>query len=212
MLGGRYDWVDENARLSGIKQKQHKFTYRVGAELRHRVRAGAVYQLFNLVRAGDRHRFDRPKQPFKPSSVRQWEGGVKYDARGLPRTSSCSRRSPRSTSRKAISSSPQIGVTPVFVTQGGEVEVYGAEAEIVARIHEQLSINASYSYNHSKVLQRPANPADVGYPLPTTPKHKASMFVDYTLQKGALAGFGGGMGVRYTSKSTGALPGQFRRR
>ena len=54
-----------------------------------------------------------------------------------------------------------------------------------------------------------SEPADVGYPLPTTPKHKASMFADYTLSNGSLAGLGGGFGVRYTGKSTGALPGLF---
>jgi len=208
MLGGRYDWVDENARLSGIKQKQHKFTYRVGAN--YVTASGLAPYIsystsFEPVIGTD----SVTKQPFKPSSVRQWEGGVKYDARGLPKDVKLFATLAGFDIKESNFVSPQIGVTPVFVTQGGEVEVYGAEAEIVARIHEQLTINASYSYNHSKVLSAPGEPADVGYPLPTTPKHKASLFVDYTLQSGALAGIGGGVGVRYTSKSTGALPGAF---
>ena len=89
------------------------------------------------------------------------------------------------------------------------MEVYGIETEIVARVHEQLSINFAYSYNHSKVLSAVNEPADVGNPLPTTPKHKIAGFVDYTLQKGAFGGLGFGGGVRYNSNSTGALPGPF---
>ncbi|TPG21826.1 TonB-dependent siderophore receptor [Sphingomonas koreensis] len=208
MLGGRYDWVDENARLSGIKQKQHKFTYRVGAN--YVTASGLAPYIsyatsFEPVIGTD----SVTNQPFKPSSVRQWEGGIKYDARGLPSDVKLFATLAAFDIKESNFVSPQVGVTPVFVTQGGNVEVYGGEAEIVARIHERLTINASYSYNHSKVLSSPGEPADVGYPLPTTPKHKASVFVDYTLQHGPLAGIGGGLGARYTSKSTGALPGAF---
>ena len=37
-------------------------------------------------------------------------------------------------------------------TQVGAVEVYGGEVELVARIRDRLSIDGSYSYNHSQVL------------------------------------------------------------
>ena len=36
-----------------------------------------------------------------------------------------------------------------------------------------------------------------------------SLFVDYTVQQGSLAGLGMGFGGRYTSKSAGSLPGPF---
>jgi iron complex outermembrane receptor protein len=49
----------------------------------------------------------------------------------------------------------------------------------------------------------------VGQPLPTTPENKASLFVDYTLRKGLLAGLGYGAGVRYTDGSAGSLPGAY---
>ena len=105
-----------------------------------------------------------------------------------------------------VSTTPS--VSPVFGTQSGEVEVYGGELEFVARIRNQLSFNGSYSYNHSKVL-RSNVAAEVGAPLPVTPKHKASLFVDYTFQKGAIGGLGFGFGARYTSGSAGSLPGPF---
>jgi len=207
-LGGRYDWVDERIPASNLRQKQHKFTYRIGAN--YVTASGLAPYIsyatsFEPVIGTD----SVTHQPFKPSSVRQWEGGVKYDARALPPDVKLFATLAAFDIKQTNFVSPQIGITPVFVTQGGAVEVYGAEAELVARIHDQLAINASYSYNHSEVKSAPSEPLDVGYPLPTTPKHKLSLFVDYTLQKGPLGGFGAGFGMRYNSKSSGALPGQF---
>jgi iron complex outermembrane receptor protein len=56
------------------------------------------------------------------------------------------------------------------------------------------------------VTNNPNAPQDVGFPLPTTPKHKLSLFADYTIKHGMLAGLGGGAGVRYNSSSAGTLP------
>ena len=50
------------------------------------------------------------------------------------------------------------------------------------------------------------HPINVGAPMPTTPKNKLSLFADYTAKRGMLAGFGGGLGVRYNSASAGSLP------
>jgi iron complex outermembrane recepter protein len=54
-----------------------------------------------------------------------------------------------------------------------------------------------------------STPAEIGSPLPTTPKNKASLFVDYTLKTGTLGGLGFGFGGRYTGGSAGSLPGPF---
>ncbi|HET8613114.1 MAG TPA: TonB-dependent siderophore receptor [Sphingomonas sp.] len=218
LLGGRYDWVKTRTAapftpmstpaVFGPEQSQHKFTYRIGAN--YVTSSGIAPYVsyatsFEPVLGTD----SATGKPLQPTTTHQWEGGVKYDARGLPSDVKLFATIAGFDIKESNFVSPQVGITPVFVTQGGQVEVYGAEAELVARIHDQLTINASYSYNHSKVLSSVSEPADVGYPLPVTPKHKASLFVDYTLQKGPLAGFGAGFGARYTSKSTGALPGQF---
>jgi iron complex outermembrane receptor protein len=99
-------------------------------------------------------------------------------------------------------------IVPVFGTQTGEVEVYGGELELVARIHEQLSINASYAYLHNEITKSDT-PDAIGQRLPTTPDHKASLFVDYTLQKGMLGGLGFGAGIRYSGASAGGVPDAF---
>jgi iron complex outermembrane receptor protein len=216
-LGGRYDWVKTQsaAAFTAITdppvytgQKQHKFTYRAGAN--YVTSAGIAPYVsyatsFEPVLGTDAVTL----QPLKPSSVHQWEGGVKYDARGLPAGVRLFATVAVFDIKESNFTSPQVGITPVFVTQGGDVEVYGAEAELVARINDQISLNGSYSYNHSKVKSAPSEPADVGFPLPVTPRHKLAFFADYTQQKGLFGGLGGGFGVRYNSNSTGALPGLF---
>src|SRR5690606_14730816 len=88
-----------------------------------------------------------------------------------------------------------------FNVQTGEVEVKGLEIEAAARFHERLSLNASYAYTDSEVTR--SNGPDLGQELVSTPRHKASLFVDYTFQTGQLAGLGGGLGVRYMGDSYG---------
>lgn len=213
----RYDWVSSQAAAAYgsvttppvyTGQKEHKFTYRIGANY---VTDGgwAPYvsyaTSFEPVLGTD----SVTGKALKPSSVHQWEGGLKYNGRALGPDVKLFATIAAFDIKQTNFTSPQLGVSPVFVTQGGAVEVYGAEAELVARIHEQLTLNASYSYNHSEVKSAPSEPLDVGYPMPTTPKNKLSFLADYTVRGGTLAGFGGGLGVRYNSSSTGALPGAF---
>jgi iron complex outermembrane receptor protein len=133
---------------------------------------------------------------------------VKYDARGLPSDIKLFVTVAGFDIRQSNVVSTVPSVSPVFGTASGEVEVYGGEVEIVGRIHEQFTINAAYSYNHSEVLQS-NTAAEIGQPLPTTPENKFSVFADYTLRKGILAGLGGGAGLRYTEGSAGSLPGAF---
>jgi iron complex outermembrane receptor protein len=202
-LGGRYDWVNVNS--FGSIQKEHKFTYRVGAN--YVTSSGlAPYISYSTSFEPVLGQDVVTGQPFKPTSVSQWEGGVKYDARGLPSNIRLFATAALFDIKEKNFVVAQVGATPIGGTQGGEVDVHGFELELVSRINQQLSINASYSYNHSRVTSNPNAPEDVGFPLPTTPKHKLSLFADYTIKHGLLAGFGGGAGVRYTSSSAGSLP------
>jgi iron complex outermembrane recepter protein len=207
LLGGRYDWVKLNDRNGGTRAKQHKFTWRAGANY--------VFENGFAPYVGYAKSFEPvigtdsvTGTPFKPSSGRQIEGGIKYQ--------SPSGSDVRFFATAAVFDIKQTNVVtagtsivPVFGTQSGAVKVSGGEIELVARIRDQLSINASYSYNDSEVSRDANFPGAVGAPLVTTPKHKASMFVDYTFQRGSLGGLGFGAGVRYNSKSAGSLPGPF---
>jgi iron complex outermembrane receptor protein len=202
-LGGRYDWVNINS--FGSTTKQQKFTYRAGANYVTSIGLAPYISYstsFEPVLGQD----SVTGQAFKPTSVKQWEGGLKYDARALPSNIKLFATAALFDIRQSNFVVAQVGPTPVSGTQAGEVEVKGLELELVSRINEQLSVNAAYSYNESEVKSNPNAPQDVGFPLPTTPKHKFALFADYTIKHGTFAGFGAGAGIRYNSSSAGSLP------
>jgi iron complex outermembrane recepter protein len=145
---------------------------------------------------------------FKPSAGKQIEAGIKFDARGLGEGVKLFATAAVFKIKQSNVVATLPAITPVFGTQTGEVEVKGAELEFVARFHDRLSINGSYSHNQSEVVNS-GTAAEIGSPLPTTPKNKLSLFVDYTIQAGRFGGLGFGLGGRYNSESAGALPGPF---
>jgi iron complex outermembrane recepter protein len=203
-LGGRYDWVKLQDRIGNTRTDPGKFTWRVGAN--YVTDAGiAPYVSYSTSFEPVLGRDQITNAPFRPSTGRQWEGGIKYDARGLSPDVKLFATAALFDIVQSNVVTVGANLTPLNGTQAGKVEVWGGELELVARIKEQLSINASYSYNHSRVTES-SRPFEVGAELPTTPKHKLSAFADYTFARGPLAGFGGGFGGRYTSSSVGALP------
>ncbi|MGN6363170.1 TonB-dependent siderophore receptor [Asticcacaulis taihuensis] len=196
-LGGRYDEdkIVTKTYLPATTTKDSKFTYRVGANylFDNGVAPYASYSTSfePVIGTG-----------FRPTEGEQSEIGVKYDGRTLD-------NGVKLFATVALYDIKQTNVVstvyyPTFIsTQIGEVEVKGFETEFVARINEQFSINGSYTYTDSEVLAS-NNTAEIGGPMPTTPKDKVSLFADYTLKSGSLGGLGFGLGVRYNSKSLGS--------
>ncbi|MDB5453947.1 MAG: TonB-dependent siderophore receptor, partial [Caulobacteraceae bacterium] len=132
--------------------------------------------------------------PFSPTTGKQFEAGLKFEPRHMPRSVKWYAAAAvyQLTQENVLTNDP---AHLFFSVQQGEVEVKGLELESVARIRERLSINASYSYTDSEVTK--SNGADLHKQLPAVPKNKASVLVDYTFQTGPWAGLGGGVGVRY---------------
>ena len=203
-LSGRQDWVKVNS--FGTGQDEKKFTYRAGANY---VSSSGIAPYISYATSFEPvlGQDSVTHEAFKPTSAHQIEGGVKYDARGLPDNIKMFATAALFSIKETNFVVPQVGPTPIGGTQAGEVKINGLELELVSQFNQQLSINASYSYNHSEVTkQSPAFAADIGAQLPVTPKHKLSLFADYTIAHGMLAGLGGGAGVRYNSSSPGTLP------
>lgn len=201
-VGGRYDWVKLRDLTAEETNKQDKFSYRAG--INYVFESGFAPYVsyatsFEPVLGTDA----ATGRPFKPSTSNQIEAGLKYDARSLDDDVKLFATAALFRIKQKNLVSTQTGLTPVSGTQVGEVEAKGGELEIVARIREQLSFNASYSYTDTEVTK--SSGGDLGDPLPTTPKHKLSGFVDYTIQQGPLGGLGFGVGGRYLSKSAGSL-------
>jgi len=207
LLSGRYDWVKLDS--FGAPSKQDKFTWRTG--LSYVTESGITPYISYATSFEPTLGADVNGDPFSPTEGEQLEGGIKYDARDLgPDIDLFATAAVFQIKQKNVTSAVYGAVTspPIGSTQSGEVEVEGAEIEFVMRIRDQISINGSYSYTDSEVTAS-EQPLEVGEPLPITPKHKASLFADYTFQRGSLAGFGFGAGVRHVSGSAGSLPGPF---
>jgi iron complex outermembrane receptor protein len=211
-LNGRYDWAHLSDSYFGAavqSEKEHKFTYRAG--LSYVTDAGIAPYIsygtsFEPQLGTDRNTL----RPLGPTSVKQWEGGVKYDGRALPDDFKIFATAAAFDIKEKNFVVAEVGITPVNnAVQGGLVEVYGGELELVARIRQQFSLNGAFSYTHSEIKSSPNSPADIGAPLPTTPKYKASLFANYDIQHGALGGLGFGFGARYNGRSAGSLPSAY---
>ncbi|MCA8901572.1 MAG: TonB-dependent siderophore receptor, partial [Hyphomonas sp.] len=191
-VSARQDWVTVENNAASTEQDQESFTYRLGAN--YLFDSGFAPYVsyatsFEPVLGTD----SVTMREFDPSEGEQIEAGVKYDARGLPEGYELLLTGAIYKIKQSNIVSTAPSVTPVFGTQTGEVEVNGIEFEAVSRINDALSINASYSYTDSEVTES-STPEEIGAELPVTPESKASLFVDYTLRYGPLAGLGFGGG------------------
>jgi iron complex outermembrane receptor protein len=197
-LSAREDWLT-TTNVGQPTETNSAFSYRAG--LNYVFRSGLspyiAYSTSFLPQAGTTY----GGQPFVPSTGDQIELGVKYEPAFLP-------KDVKVFTTAAIYDLDQQHVLTndpnhlFFSIQTGEVEVKGIELESIARIHERLTINASYSYTDAKTVKAEPATSD-GTPLPFVSPHKFSLLADYTFQTGALAGLGGGLGMRYLSSSQG---------
>ncbi|MBL4803167.1 MAG: TonB-dependent siderophore receptor [Emcibacter sp.] len=179
-LSGRHDWVKtDNA---GVEVDDKSFSYRAGLNY---VFDNGIAPYFQAAKSFQPiSGSDFSGNAFTPSTGEQFEVGIKYDGRTLGDNVQFFASAAFYTlkQKNVLINDPD---HLFFQIQEGEVTVEGIELELVTRINERISINASYTYTDAF--------------LPAVSKHKASLLVDYTQQTGDLAGLGMGIGVRYIS-------------
>ena len=204
---GRQDWTTttDHTVTGAPSTDQDKFTYRVGGT--YVLPIGVAPYVSYATSFQPQIGAERTGRAFAPSQGDQVEGGVKYDARNLG-------SNVRLLATAAVYELHQTHVlTPdpansLFNVQTGEARVRGVELEVVTRIRDALSVNASYTFADAEVT-RSNTAGQVGAGLFGQPRHKASLFADYTVTHGVAAGLGFGAGVRYVEDSPGSLPGPF---
>ncbi|MET0327981.1 MAG: TonB-dependent siderophore receptor [Luteimonas sp.] len=204
---GRFDKVELENRQTGVTTKQDEFTWRAGANyiFDNGVAPYVSYATsFEPILGTD----TATGRAFEPSTATQVEAGVKFDARGFSDDVRLFATAALFRIDQENLVNVQSGQTPMFGRQIGEVRAQGGELEIVARVRDRLSFNGAYSYTDSEVVTDQGG-FSTGDPLPTTPKHKLTGFVDYSFVDGPLAGFGAGFGARYLSESAGSLRSAF---
>ncbi|MDF5706904.1 MAG: TonB-dependent siderophore receptor [Nostoc sp. S4] len=89
----------------------------------------------------------------------------------------------------------------------GEVKSRGIELDVSGEILPGLNIIAAYGYNDAFVSSDNSTP--VGNRFANAPRHTASLWTTYQLQRGDLKGLGFGLGVYYVGDRAGDLANSY---
>ena len=134
--------------------------------------------------------------PFEPTEGKQYEIGIKYQPTGAEHLITMAAFD--LTQENVLTADP---VNPRFSIQIGEVQVRGIELEGKFSVNDNLYVTGAYTYLDHEVTK--SNGGDKGKRRPQIPRHNASLWANYSLNRGTLAGMGLGVGVRYFGKTEG---------
>ena len=215
-VGGRQDWLDTRdysylGSGSRTAQNDHKFTGRVGMAylFDNGITPYASYSTSFQPTTGTK----QDGSTFTPTEGEQYELGVKYQPPGS--NSSITASVYDLTQKNVTTTDP---TNAAYQVQTGEQRSRGLELEGKAELSQGLDVIASYAYTDAEITE--ANTVGIGataYSLKgnvpiSVAKNTASLWLDYTVQGGALEGFGVGGGQRYVgasynAKNTVKVPG-----
>ena len=142
--------------------------------------------------------------PFRPEAGQQYEVGIKYQPPGTKMRFAAAVYDLRRQNVLTPDPDPTHGGRSI---QTGEVTSCGLELEAVANLTNNFSLNATYTYNDTRVTK--SNNVDFGKRPARTPQHIASLWADYAIREGALNGLGFGAGVPYVGASEGDFTNTF---
>jgi iron complex outermembrane receptor protein len=197
-LGGRYDVAstETESRLFGTltEQDDEAFTGRAGVVylFDFGLAPYASYSESFLPAIGT----DASGRPFDPELGRQYEVGAKYQPSGYDSFITVALF--ELTRKDFLQTDP----ASFLQVQTGEVRSRGIEMEGVASFDFGLDITASLTWMDLEVTES-ATPGQAGMRPTFSPERYASLWADYTVPTGMLAGLGVGAGVRYIGENYG---------
>jgi iron complex outermembrane receptor protein len=97
---------------------------------------------------------------------------------------------------------------PLFSIATGEQRSQGVELDVTGQIRPGWNIIAAYAYIDAEVTAD-TNPDIVGNRLFNVPKHSASLWTTYEIQRGNWQGLGFGIGFNYVGEREGDLDNSF---
>jgi iron complex outermembrane recepter protein len=127
--------------------------------------------------------------PFRPTTGKQYEAGVKYQPAGS--NSSVTGSIYQLTQRNGLTADPD---HPYFRVQAGEVRVRGAELSGTTELSKGLKAVAAYTYTDAAITQ--GNDGNTGNTPKDIPRQMASLWLEQRVS-GSLAGLRVGGGIRY---------------
>ncbi|WP_417828955.1 TonB-dependent siderophore receptor [Thalassospira sp.] len=202
-LGGRQDWSDEEKQdnaNNGAKSSTNDHAFSGQAGLVYKTDFGLVPYIsysesFTPVAS-------QGSQNFNPETGQQMEIGAKYEPRSFNGLLTAALYDLRR--QNVTTTDPDDATRKV---QTGEVRSRGIELEGTIEPFAGLIAKASYSYNDAEVTKN--NDGNQGKAPVGVPEHTASLWADYTLQRGAMKGFGFNGGVRYLGSQYGDASNSF---
>ncbi|MDR4485118.1 MAG: TonB-dependent siderophore receptor [Nitrospirales bacterium] len=138
---------------------------------------------------------------FDPTTGQEYEGGVKFKPVNYDALVTLSAY--HLTQQNILTPDLQPGHEG-FSVQTGEARVRGFEVEAKANLGRRIGLIGGYSFADSKVTKTNED-NQKGNRLPLTPRHQASLWLDYSFQNNWLMGLNIGSGVRYTGSNFGDL-------
>ncbi|WP_104002242.1 TonB-dependent siderophore receptor [Marinobacterium lutimaris] len=188
--GVRRDWVRDETRnnLTGITDKtdDEKNTWRFGAlyAFDSGISPYFSYAQSFVPESGS----DVNGNSFDPTEGEQFELGLKYQPQDTEALFTAALYEITESNRTTTDLD-----NPGFSVQTGEVRTRGVELEAVGNVSENLRLTASYNYNQAELSAD--NDGNEGNDLANTPRHLASVWLDYdvpAIERLSLSG-----GTRY---------------
>lgn len=210
LVGVRQDWVKEDQTSNDPtlvipNEASHKFTWRTG--LVYLFDNGlAPYVSYATSFQPQFGSITSNGTAALPTTGQQYEAGLKFQPAGSDSLLTAAVYSV--TEQNVPESDP---TNPAFVIQVGAIRSRGLELSDRTSLTNNLNVIASYAYTDSRYTKTPE--IDTGYNGVSAavqgkyqyavPKQNASLWLDYTLNEGALQGLGLSGGVRYIGSSWG---------
>ena len=201
-LGGRHDWartetVNHLADGAVTEQDDRAFTGRAGLVYTSALGIAPYvsYAQSFLPQIG----LGADGQPFQPERGRQLEAGVKVqpsDVNGLVTVALFS---------LTRDDFLQFDPDTFLQVQTGQVRSRGVEVEAVASLLSGLDVTAGFTALDVEITES-TTAAEVGQRPTQIPNRTASLWADYSVPRGRLAGLGLGAGVRHIGATWGDVP------
>lgn len=142
--------------------------------------------------------------PFKPTEGRQWELGVRYQSPATGALYSAALFDLRQVNNTMNDPDPtHLCSGTTCLVQTGELRKRGLELEAKVPLTRQWNLSAAYAYTDALYTSATSGAASPSSNLQGTrpinqPQNTFSLWSDYTLNQGPLAGLTAGGGIRYT--------------
>jgi iron complex outermembrane recepter protein len=205
LVGGRFDLYDRTSidrRSNTITEDSaQRFSPRVGVVYQP-IEPISLYASFSQSFNPDVFSTQVDGSPLEPSIGTQYEVGVKGEF--LDKRLSATLAAYRINKTNIATTDPN---NPDFSIAVGEARSQGIELDIVGEPIKGWNIIAAYAYTDAEITKD--NFFAVGNRLANVPRHSASLWSTYEIQKGPAKGFGFGLGLLYVGDRFGDADNSF---